>query len=152
MQVRSKDTFKAITFDELVAHGKAQPDANIVDGLPWSFRYEGWPVTHETDDCYIVTQAEGFTAPFERGAMLLFDKQSGLVPVTMEEFHEHFEPLELKTDAAAPVAAPLAPIPPAEILADLTPQERAAQEQWSLVRHPWGCEAEHGDKRVFVPS
>ena len=26
---------------------------NIVEGLPWSFEYEGFAVSHETDDCYI---------------------------------------------------------------------------------------------------
>lgn len=43
----------AILFDELVEHGKTH-GANIVNGMPWSFEYEGLPITHENDECYLV--------------------------------------------------------------------------------------------------
>jgi hypothetical protein len=35
----------AITFDQLVAHGIAA-GGNVVNGMPWSFQYNGHPVTH----------------------------------------------------------------------------------------------------------
>ena len=51
-------TVEAITFDELVQHGR-QNGANIVDGMPWSFTYKGWPISHERDDCYLIPTLEG---------------------------------------------------------------------------------------------
>ena len=54
----------AITFAELVAHGIAQckeefRESNIVNGMPWSFKYAGHPITHENDACYIIPTLEG---------------------------------------------------------------------------------------------
>jgi hypothetical protein len=46
-------TWMPITFDELVAHGLAN-GANVVNGMPWSFRWHGYPVTHETDNLYLI--------------------------------------------------------------------------------------------------
>jgi hypothetical protein len=50
---------EALTFDEFVEFGKNQPDANIVDGMPWSFNYKGFPVTNENDERYIISLADG---------------------------------------------------------------------------------------------
>lgn len=44
---------EATTFDELVAYGLTQTN-NVYNNMPWSFEFMGVPVTHETDDCYIV--------------------------------------------------------------------------------------------------
>ena len=44
---------EAITFDELVQYGLKHTD-NVYNNMPWSFEFMGIPVTHETDDCYIV--------------------------------------------------------------------------------------------------
>lgn len=49
---------EVITFDELVEYG-LQNGANIVSGMPWSFYYQGQPVTHENDECYIVCTHSG---------------------------------------------------------------------------------------------
>jgi hypothetical protein len=45
---------RAIDFNGLVDYGKAR--ANIVNGMPWSFEYEGIPITHESDQCYLVCE------------------------------------------------------------------------------------------------
>lgn len=44
---------QSIDFDGLVAFGIAN-GGNVVEGMPWSFTYEGAAVTHENNDCYIV--------------------------------------------------------------------------------------------------
>lgn len=44
---------KAFSFDDFVEYGKAN-GANIVNGMPWSFSFEGHPVTHENDRLYFV--------------------------------------------------------------------------------------------------
>lgn len=67
---------EAITFDELVEHGKANSPV-LVRGMPWSFDYKGHPITHENDDCYLIPTGAG-TVRFERGDMLVTD-DSGLI-------------------------------------------------------------------------
>ena len=44
---------KVLSFDDLVEYGK-DSGAPLVDGMPWSFSFEGHPVTHENDQCYLV--------------------------------------------------------------------------------------------------
>lgn len=51
---------EAITFDELVQFG-LKHTKNIYNNMPWSFEYEGVPITHETDDCYIIGGTDRFT-------------------------------------------------------------------------------------------
>jgi len=64
-QYRKKPVvISAITFAELVAHGTEQLKAlgrgsDIVNGMPWAFKYAGHPITHETDTCYIIPTLEG---------------------------------------------------------------------------------------------
>jgi len=43
---------EAITFEEFVQHGKDYEGSNIVNGYPWSFKYNNHPITHENDECY----------------------------------------------------------------------------------------------------
>ena len=46
MKYRKKPVvIEAITFDELVEHGRQS--GAIVNGMPWSFEYNGHPITHE---------------------------------------------------------------------------------------------------------
>ena len=49
---------EAITFDELIEYGKVN-GANIVDGMPWSFKYKGHAITHENDECYLIPTLKG---------------------------------------------------------------------------------------------
>lgn len=49
---------EAITFDELVQHGLRSTD-NVVCGMPWSFEYNGHPISHETDTSYCIPTLEG---------------------------------------------------------------------------------------------
>lgn len=54
---------EAISFEELMEHGLAQcriegRQSSIINGKPWSFTYKGHPISHETDDCYIVPSLE----------------------------------------------------------------------------------------------
>lgn len=59
MKYRKKPVIiEAITFEELIEYGKAHSN-NIVNGMPWSFEYEGHLVTHENDKCYLVPTLEG---------------------------------------------------------------------------------------------
>lgn len=85
MRYRKKPVIvEAITFDELVAYGKAH-GGNIVNGMPWSFSYAGHPITHETDDCYLIPTPEG-TMRFERGDMLITGVKGEIYPCKSDIF------------------------------------------------------------------
>lgn len=49
---------EAITFQELIEHGK-QIAPNLGNEMPWSFEYNGHPITHENDKCYLIPAPEG---------------------------------------------------------------------------------------------
>ena len=55
---KNKTVIEAITFDELVEYGRNN-GANIVNGMPWSFKYNGHAITHENDECYLIPTLEG---------------------------------------------------------------------------------------------
>lgn len=75
---------EAITFDELVEHGRAN-GANIVNGMPWSFEYNGWHVTHENDECYILGSPAG-TLTMTPGNMLVSDENDELSILSKADF------------------------------------------------------------------
>lgn len=82
---------EAITFDELVEHGRKK-GANIVNGMPWSFDYEGHPITHENDTCYLIPTLEG-TMKMSRGDMLVTGIQGEIYPCKRDIFEKTYEPV-----------------------------------------------------------
>ena len=85
---------EAITFNELVAHGQANPDGGmIIHGMPWSFKYNGHPITHENDDCYLIPTLEG-TMKFKRGDMLITGVQGEIYPCKPDIFEATYESVE----------------------------------------------------------
>lgn len=91
MRFRKKSAvIEAITFDELVEHGKAS-GAGCHNGMPWSFTYAGHPITHENDDCYLIPTATG-TLRFNRGDMLITGVTGAVFPCSPDIFEEMYEP------------------------------------------------------------
>lgn len=78
---------EAVTFDEVVAYGLTQTN-NVYNNMPWSFEFMGIPVTHETDDCYIVG-----TERFTRNHLLVV-KDNEISIVEKDAFDLISEPLE----------------------------------------------------------
>ncbi len=94
MKFRKKPVvIEAITFDELVAHGIANCGPHRHNGMPWSFNYEGQPITHENDDCYLIPTIEG-TMKFNRGEMLITGVKGEIYPCRMDIFEATYDPLE----------------------------------------------------------
>ncbi|HET7321163.1 MAG TPA: hypothetical protein VFI96_01630 [Longimicrobiaceae bacterium] len=83
---------EAITFDELVEHGRRVADS-LVGGVPWSFSYQGHPITHENDDCYLIPTLEG-TMRFERGDVLITGVKGEIYPCKADIFAATYEPAE----------------------------------------------------------
>jgi hypothetical protein len=93
MQYRKKPVvIEAITFDELIAYGKAN-GSNIVNDMPWSFDYAGHPITHENDDCYLIPTLEG-VMKFTRSDMLITGVNGEIYPCKIDIFAATYEPVE----------------------------------------------------------
>ena len=80
---------EAITFDELVEYGRINAP-NLVKGMPWSFEYAGHPVTHENDDCYLISTLEG-TMRMERGDMLITGVKGEIYPCKPDIFSATYD-------------------------------------------------------------
>ena len=89
MKYRKKPVvIEAITFDELVEHGRQS--GAIVNGMPWSFEYNGHPITHENDDCYLIMTLEG-TMRMDRGDMLITGVKGEIYPCKPDIFAATYE-------------------------------------------------------------
>lgn len=87
---------EAITFGELVDYGKKN-DGNIVNGMPWSFNYNGHPVTHENDECYLIPSNTGGTERFTPVDMLITGINGEIYPCPIEIFKKTYEPTEQRS-------------------------------------------------------
>lgn len=80
----------AVTFDEFVEIGTKVSD-NIVNGMPWSFEYQGQPVTHENDECYFVCTHKGSQIQFTKKHVLITDENGDLFICEEDAFHRLYE-------------------------------------------------------------
>lgn len=113
---------EAITFDELVAHGKAQ-NVPLIAGMPWSFWYQQQRITHETDDCYLIPTLEG-TMKFQRGDMLITGVKGEIYPCKKAIFDACYEPEPaLLLDAKGQNIPPLERQPPPTFLLEFSAYE-----------------------------
>ena len=81
---------EAITFDELIEYGKTAPGANIVNGMPWSFSYNGTPVTHETDTHYLIATQQCMLSMFSKD-MLVTDAHGHVYTMPGDMFEKQYE-------------------------------------------------------------
>jgi len=80
---------EAITFDEFLEYGRNN-GANIVNGMPWSFHYNGHSVTHENDECYIIPTLEGFMY-FTPQDMLIIEVSEEIYPCKIDIFEKTYD-------------------------------------------------------------
>lgn len=82
---------EAITFDELVTHGRAQMKPHeLVNGMPWAFTYAGHALTHENDNCYLIPTLEG-TMKMGRDDMLITGVKGEIYPCKCDIFAATYE-------------------------------------------------------------
>lgn len=81
---------EAITFDELIEHGRSNLTGNIIGGMPWSFEYAGQAITHENDECYLIPTLEG-TMKFTPDDMLITGVQGEIYPCKKDIFEATYE-------------------------------------------------------------
>lgn len=93
MKYRKKPVvIEAVTFEEFVEYGKTHAE-NLVEGMPWHFEYNGHPVTHETDTCYIVPTLEG-DFQFTPNDMLVTGVNGEIYPCKKDIFEKTYEAVE----------------------------------------------------------
>ena len=96
MKYRKKPVvIEAITFDEFVEYGKNHTE-NIVNGMPWSFKYNGHEVTHENDMCYLIPTLEGVYA-FTPDDMLITGVNGEIYPCKKDIFEKTYEEVQDET-------------------------------------------------------
>lgn len=84
---------EAITFNELVEHGKTQVnEEHLNDGMPWNFEYQGQPITHENDECYLIPTLEG-TMSFTPNDMLITGVNGEIYPCKTNIFNLTYDPV-----------------------------------------------------------
>jgi hypothetical protein len=82
----------AISFDELVEYG-INNGAYIINNMPWSFNYNGHPITHENDNCYLIPTLEG-TMKMTRTDMLITGINNEIYPCKIDIFEKTYERVE----------------------------------------------------------
>lgn len=83
-----KREIEAITFDELVEYGKAN-GGNIINGMPWSFTFRGHAISHENDNCYLISTSSSdcsYHEKFHRGDMLILEVDGTIRPCKINVF------------------------------------------------------------------
>ena len=78
-------TVEAITFQELVDHGRRVAPESINGGMPWSFTYAGHHISHENDTCYLIPTLEG-TMKMGRDDMLITGVKGEIYPCKRDVF------------------------------------------------------------------
>jgi hypothetical protein len=58
-KAKATKTCEAFTFDEMLEEGRRTATETINNGVPWSFVFKGYPVTHERDDMYWILLENG---------------------------------------------------------------------------------------------
>ena len=95
MKFRKKPiVIEAITFGELVDYGRNN-GANIVNGMPWHFKYQGQPITHESDQCYLIPTLEGLMR-FTPEDVLITGVNGEIYPCKLDIFEKTYEKVEEK--------------------------------------------------------
>jgi hypothetical protein len=72
---------RTFTFEQFIQYG-IEAGGNIVNGMPWSFTFNGFPVTHETDDAYLIClPAYPHDFRFERGQTITVDEETNTMSI-----------------------------------------------------------------------
>jgi hypothetical protein len=80
---------EVITFDEFVKYGLTCDDANIVNGILWSFYYHGYPVTNEHNTLYLIS-TDGYTVKFTPDDVLIYDNCKNLYTYPLTLFKGYY--------------------------------------------------------------
>ena len=83
---------EAFTFEELIEYG-INNGGNVVNGLPWSFTLNGFPITHDCqngEDDYIICTLEG-DMRMSRSDMLIIGVKGEIYPCKIDIFEKTYD-------------------------------------------------------------
>lgn len=86
--VKKPVVIEALTFSEMVDIGRSK--GNIVNGMPWSFDINGYPISHENDECYLIGTLEG-TYNMTPKDMLIIGIKGEIYPCKIDIFNATYE-------------------------------------------------------------
>lgn len=75
-----------LTFKELIKHG-IENGANVVNEMPWSWKINGYSVTHENDGCYIIETIDGFKKFRDGDVLAVYKKGLHIFPYSVYDTH-----------------------------------------------------------------
>jgi hypothetical protein len=91
--VKKPVVIEAITFYELVEHGRRQGMQMYgKNKMPLSFDYNGYAITHENDQCYLIPTLEG-TMRMSPDDMLITGIKGEIYPCKLDIFSATYEPV-----------------------------------------------------------
>ena len=93
---------KLITFEEVVKHG-LENGANVVNGMPCSWKINGKTINHENDECYLIEVSKGGWEYME-SEIKKFNKGDELIAF---EHGLHIFPYTFPYDTHAPGGCPM---------------------------------------------
>lgn len=79
---------EAFTFEDVLAEGRKNSTYSV-NGVPWSFAFKGYPVTHERDDCYLIRMGKK-TSVLDENQILVLSLGDAFV-CSREDFAEAYE-------------------------------------------------------------
>lgn len=83
---------EAFTWDEFIQVGideYKKDGSELNNGLPWSFTFKGFNVTHENDECYLIPTLEG-TMNFTPEDMIMVGVNGEIYPCKKEIFNKTY--------------------------------------------------------------
>ena len=83
---------EAKTFTEFVEYGLNSTEVHVVNGFPRSFKYNGHPVTHENDECYLIPTSEGIMR-FTPQDMIITGVKGEIYPCKIDIFEATYDEL-----------------------------------------------------------
>lgn len=86
-------TIEFITFNDFVEYGKQNSTSISENGMPWSFEYKGYPITHENDEAYVIQTLEG-TLLFTQKEVLITGVKGEIYPCRIDIFEATYDIVE----------------------------------------------------------
>jgi len=88
-KLKKPKVIEAITFNEFLEIGRKTP-GNETREFPWYFQFNGYPVTHENDKCYLIPTNYD-VLKFTSEDVLVIEENGEIYPCKIDVFKEHYE-------------------------------------------------------------
>ena len=91
--LKKEQLVEYICFEDFVQYGLDNSD-NVVNGVPWSFSFHGYPVTHENDITYLISSKSGCVV-FTPSDVLVIESNGDVYAQNIELFLRLYDLVEI---------------------------------------------------------